>query len=335
MPPDFLIPEFQAFWQPLAPLLGLVNKIWGAGAAVLVPALVFWFGGSERGFRAALIMAVSGSLNSLLKWTLALPRPFYVTDHFTPLKLTQGYGMPSGNAQGPATLLAVLARHGPGWIWAVGLPLVLLAGVARIYYGVHSVNQVLVGWGLGVTLAWLALAVEQPLVDWVRRLTPRRRLGALLLATGLVFTIWFAAAQWSIHQRPPAPEWEERFFQLAVELHEEDEPYSLVEPADAGRIAGVLLGYGLVGLAYVSRGMFRLRRLRERLLAVVIGLPATFLWAGAAGAIAERLGSVVGGIAFVLLLVPLSATLPPVLFLLVPLAAVRLATRLGAAPPSE
>jgi hypothetical protein len=33
-----------------------------------------------------------------------MPRPFYVTDRFTPLKLTDGYGMPSGNAQGPRDL---------------------------------------------------------------------------------------------------------------------------------------------------------------------------------------------------------------------------------------
>jgi len=47
-----------------------------------------------------------------------MPRPFYVTDRFTPLKLTDGYGMPSGNTQGPATLLLTLAKNGPRWIWA-------------------------------------------------------------------------------------------------------------------------------------------------------------------------------------------------------------------------
>ncbi len=335
MAPEFLIAEFQAFWRPLAPLLRGVNLVWGLGAATLVPALVFWLGGAERGFRAAWITAVSGSLNSLLKWALAMPRPFFLTDRFTPLKLTDGYGMPSGNAQGPATLLVTLARNGPRWIWAVGLPLVLLAGIARIYYGVHSVSQVLVGWGLGVALAYLAMAAERPLIHWMKRLTVWRRLGALLLATGTVFAIWFGTAHWSIHRRPPPAEWEERFSRLAVELDEQDEPYSLVQPVEAGQDAGLLLGYGLVALVFLSRGLPHMRRVRERLLAVAIGVPALLLWGRAAGSIAGSFAAVADGIVFALLLIPLTATLPPVLFLLVPLSAARLAGRRRTEAPSE
>ncbi len=325
MPPDFLIPEFQVLWRPLELLLKIVNTIWGLGASTLLPALVFWLGGSERGFRAAWITAVSGSVNTLLKWGLALPRPFYVTDRFTPLKLTDGYGMPSGNAQGPVTLLVALAKDGPRWIWAVGVPLVLLAGVTRIYYGVHSVNQVLVGWGLGIAIAALAIAAERPLVEAARRLGPRQRIGALLLLVGIVFTLWHAVAMWSIHQKPPPAEWEERFAELQVELDEQDEPYSLVVPAEAGDITGLLFGYGLVALAFLSRGMPRLERRRERLVSAGIGLPTYFLWSKGAGAIASGLAAVSGGIVFSLLLIPLVATLPPILFLLVPGVARRLA----------
>ena len=327
MPPEFLIPEFQALLRPIALLLKLVNMFWGFGAAILLPALVFWLGGSERGFRAAWITALSGSINSLSKWALALPRPFYVTDRFTPLKLTDGYGMPSGNAQGPASLLVTLAKEGPGWIWAVGLPLVLLAGAARIYYGVHSVNQVLVGWGLGIAIALLAMATERPLVDAAKRLGPRQRIGALLLLTGLVFGLWHTVATWSIHQKPPPAEWAKRFAELQVELDEQDEPYSLVVGAEAGEIAGFLLGFGLVALAFLSRGWPRLERPRERLICVGIGIPTYFLWSEGAGVIARGLHAVSQEIVFSLLLIPLVATLPLTLFLWVPVVAKRLAPK--------
>ncbi len=325
MAPEFLIPEFQVLLRPIELLLTLVNRIWGLGVSLLLPALVFWLGGSERGFRAAWITALSGSVNTLLKWALAMPRPFYVTDRFTPLKLTDGYGMPSGNAQGPATLLVALAKNGPRWIWAVGAPLVLLAGVARIYYGVHSVNQVLVGWGLGIAIAMVAMAAERPLVDAAKRLGPWQRIGALLLLAGIVFALWHAVATWSIHQKPPPAEWEERFAELQVELDEQDEPYSLVVPAEAGEIAGLLLGYGLVALAFLSRGMPRLERRRERWAATGIGLPTIFLWPKAASAIAAGLAAVSKGIVSSALLIPLVATLPLTLFLLVPAVARRLA----------
>jgi membrane-associated phospholipid phosphatase len=329
MPPEFLIPEFQVLLRPIELVLKLVNRAWGFGISLLLPALVFWLGGSERGFRAAWITALSGSVNTLLKWALAMPRPFYVTDRFTPLKLTDGYGMPSGNAQGPASLLLALAKKGPRWIWAVGAPFVLLAGVARIHYGVHSVNQVLVGWGLGIGIAILAMAAERPLADATKRLAPWRRIGALLLAVGLVFALWHAVATWSIHQKPPPAEWAERFAELQVELDEEDEPYSLVVPAEAGEIAGFLFGFGLVALAFLSRGWPRLERPRERLIAVGIGLPAYFLWPKGAGAIAAGLAAVSEGIVFSLLLIPLVATLPLALFLVVPVVAERLARGRG------
>jgi membrane-associated phospholipid phosphatase len=325
MAPEFLIPEFQDLFQPLELVLKVVNTIWGLGASLLVPALVFWLGGGERGFRAAWITALSGSVNALLKWGLAMPRPFYVTDRFTPLKLTDGYGMPSGNAQGPATLLVALAKNGPHWIWAVGTPLVLLAGVARVYYGVHSVNQVLVGWGLGIAIAMFAMAAERPLVDAAKRLGPRQRIGAVLVLAGIVFALWYAVAVWSIHQKPPPAEWEKRFAELQIELDEQDEPYSLVVPAEAGEIAGFLLGFGLVALAFLSRGMPRLERRRERLVCVGIGLPIFFLWSKGAGAIAAGFAAVSEGIIFSLLLIPLVAILPLALFLLVPRLARRLA----------
>ncbi len=329
MLPEFLIPEFQALLRPIELLLKVVNLIWGFGISLLLPALVFWLGGSERGFRAAWITALSGSLNTLLKWALAMPRPFYVTDRFTPLKLTDGYGMPSGNAQGPATLLVTLAKNGPRWIWAVGAPFVLLAGVARIYYGVHSVNQVLVGWGLGIAIAGLAMAAERPLVDAARRLGPRQRIGALLLLAGIVFGLWHAVATWSIRQKPPPAEWAERFAELQVELDEQDEPYSLVVPAEAGEIAGFLLGFGLVALAFLSRGWPRLERPRERWISVGIGLPTYFLWSKGAGAIIAGLAAVSKGLVFSLLMIPLVATLPLALFLVVPVVAQRLARGRG------
>ena len=205
----------------------------------------------------------------------------------------------------------------------------MLAGAARIYYGVHSVNQVLVGWFLGIAIAMAAMAAERPLVAVVRRLGHWQRIGGLLLAAGLVFALWHAVAVWSIEQKPPPAEWAERFAELQVELDEQDEPYSLVVPAEAGEIAGFLLGFGLVALAFLSRGWPRLERPRERLVAVAIGLPAYFLWPKAAAAIVTGIVAVSKGLLFSFLLIPLVATLPLTLFLVVPVAAKRLARQRG------
>jgi hypothetical protein len=47
-------------------------------------------------------------------------------------------------------------------MWVVGMPLVVLAGVARIYCGVHSVAQVVVGWLLGTVSSSQPKLVQLP-----------------------------------------------------------------------------------------------------------------------------------------------------------------------------
>jgi len=101
-----LIRQVQEFFGPGAkPVFWFCNFLWGLDLATRLPVVIFWLGGRKIGFRAALFSAITGPITIYSKWLIAEPRPFYVSDAFTPLKVSTGFGMPSGNALGIATLM--------------------------------------------------------------------------------------------------------------------------------------------------------------------------------------------------------------------------------------
>lgn len=140
---------------------------WGGPTGwLLVVAIVFWFGGSKVGLRVGFSMCIAYVLNPLLKWSLAQPRPYYTSDAVQALKASDGFGMPSGHSQGVAAQWGATAVFQPG-TWTAGLAAVfiLCTGGARIYYGLHSPLQVVLGWGLGL-VGVVAIVGLQMLAWW-------------------------------------------------------------------------------------------------------------------------------------------------------------------------
>ena len=84
-----LIRQIQEFFGLGAkPFFWVFNTLWGLGLASLLPAIIYWLGGRKIGFRAGLFDAITGPVIVYSKWLIAEPRPFYVSDAFTPLKVS-------------------------------------------------------------------------------------------------------------------------------------------------------------------------------------------------------------------------------------------------------
>jgi len=130
-------------------------------------------------------------INQALKFSLALPRPWWLDPSIAPLSAepSLGFGMPSGHAQGAvgvwllcfALLRAQRSAERP-WPRLIVAPLTLCCALwvpltmwARVTLHAHSLAQVCAGAGLG--LLW-SLAL------W--RLSESRRGAKLLMALGLL-----------------------------------------------------------------------------------------------------------------------------------------------------
>jgi hypothetical protein len=108
--------------------------------------------GNYLGIKLWYFWTVSAIVNALLKYTLMSPRPYWIDIQINALEQSTSFGMPSGHAQSAVGILLLLWHHPKGRIW--GIIWVLLVMLARIIVGVHSLDQVLLGCGLGLLLLW-------------------------------------------------------------------------------------------------------------------------------------------------------------------------------------
>jgi membrane-associated phospholipid phosphatase len=101
-------------------------------------------------------VALIGPLNTLLKEGFGRVRPDFAEGGAR----YESLSFPSGHSSGIATLVTValvlawplLAGRARHWALAVGVVLVLLVGLTRMWLGVHFLSDVVGGWSLGV--AW-------------------------------------------------------------------------------------------------------------------------------------------------------------------------------------
>jgi membrane-associated phospholipid phosphatase len=124
--------------------------------AVFLPVLVLLVRRQAWWTAAWLVTAVVliGPLTTLLKIYFGRVRPDFAEGGAR----LESLSYPSGHSSGIATLVTValimawplLAARGRHWALAVGVLLVLLVGLTRMWLGVHFLSDVVGGWALGV-----------------------------------------------------------------------------------------------------------------------------------------------------------------------------------------
>ncbi len=144
----------QQFQQPLVrlPLLAL-TWLGGTGYLMTLPLVVFALN-QRTGLRLALMIAATLFLNSVIKDSFALPRPFETHPQILS-EGEHGYSFPSGHAQLVAVFWGLLALEiRQLWFSIVAGIIILLTGYSRIYLGVHYPTDVITGWLLGGASLW-------------------------------------------------------------------------------------------------------------------------------------------------------------------------------------
>lgn len=289
-----LIRQIQEFFGPDAkPLFWFFNTLWGLDLATRLPAVIFWLGGRKIGFRAGLFAAITGPVTIYSKWLIAEPRPFYVSDAFTPMKVSTGFGMPSGNALGIATLMVTIAWYARRyWLWCLAAILILFVGLARVYYGVHSPSQVAWGWLAGTVIALLLIASAGPFIRWFRPRPLGFQLAALFVAA-LSVTAFGVAIEHMVLRDYAVPEaWIARYNEIAVATDEED-PFSLFDRWDSYAFGGYLFGYGLAGIMLLRNAVPGTGSWLAKVLNVSLGIGLfyafTALWRAGAGPMRDTL----------------------------------------------
>ena len=129
--------------------------------AIVIMAVVYWCVSKE--FGTYLLMGWSGNrlVNGFLKVTACAYRPWIRDARIVPygnaMNTATGYSFPSGHTMNGSTVYggcAVRKDLSKGFRIVMGL-LIVLIGLSRCWLGVHTPQDILVGWVCGILVMWL------------------------------------------------------------------------------------------------------------------------------------------------------------------------------------
>lgn len=177
-------------------LLGIMTFISALGGEefflIFLPA-IYWCVDKRLGRQLGYIFLLSALINSMLKSTLREPRPFWL-DPSVQLGEAEGYGTPGGHVQNvTAVYLLLAAQLRRGSVWALALLLILLMGISRLYLGVHFVQDLLVGFVLGLLVLVAFLFGMRTFFERYSKQILGRRLLLLILVPLILAAIYVGA----------------------------------------------------------------------------------------------------------------------------------------------
>ena len=181
----------------------LITKL-GEETAFLVAALiVFWCVDKRKGYFVMTVGFIGTMANQFLKLACRVPRPWVLDENFTILEQAReaaaGYSFPSGHSQSAVgTFGSIAATTQKSWIRWACIAVCILVPLSRMYIGVHTPADVLVGAAMAVIMV---LLLRKPIV---KKGVPAMKILIplmLIMAVGLLLytELWSFPADMDVH----------------------------------------------------------------------------------------------------------------------------------------
>lgn len=152
----------------------LITKLGEETAFLVVALIVFWCVDKTHGYYIMAVGFIGTMANQFLKLACRVPRPWVLDPDFTILeqarKEATGYSFPSGHCQSAVgTFGAVAASSKTRWIKALCIAVCILVPLSRMYVGVHTPADVLVGSAMALLLVFL---LKKPVLEQADKIMP-------------------------------------------------------------------------------------------------------------------------------------------------------------------
>jgi membrane-associated phospholipid phosphatase len=166
-----IIQWFQNLGAWLEPVMKLFTFLGNEQFYLLVAPAILWCIDATLGLRLGLFLMINGMVNTSLKVAFHGPRPYWYSSQVKVLGSAENsFGVPSGHAQNAVVVWGALAqRIKQRLAWVIGIIIMLMIGLSRIYLAVHFPHDVLFGWLFGVIMLLVLLHFEKPVVNWIKR----------------------------------------------------------------------------------------------------------------------------------------------------------------------
>ncbi len=114
--------------------------------------LIYWCIDKGFGYRLVFAYLSNGLLNTAIKQIIKVPRPFERDNTLRVLRreTAGGYSFPSGHTQCASSFwTSMMFKIKNRWMYYLGISLVILVGISRMYLGVHTPEDVFAGAAIG------------------------------------------------------------------------------------------------------------------------------------------------------------------------------------------
>lgn len=165
-------PDITNYFRELLPWAGgMFSSITELGSSLFYILLIlsaYWGYRKKESIIAIFVVLFAAISNYWLKVAIANPRPdpsYWYEGASEP-----NYSTPSAHAQASSTLYGwVSAKVKTWWALVISIALVTLIGLSRVYLGLHYIEDVLLGWGIGIASAIFLYYAIGPVSEFLSR----------------------------------------------------------------------------------------------------------------------------------------------------------------------
>ncbi len=154
-----IIEAFQAIRNPVLDwFFYLSTNLGDQYAFILIAAILYWTFDKKFAHKFALTFLISAFVNTGLKTLIQRPRPYTIEGIDPPFGYeTTGYSFPSGHAQASGVLgytaYEIHKKTNLSWIKWLGLFIVIVVPISRVYLAQHYLSDVVVGVVLSILIS--------------------------------------------------------------------------------------------------------------------------------------------------------------------------------------
>lgn len=131
-------------------IVSVLTELGGETVFLVAALTVFWCLDKRRGYYLLSVGFLGTLVNQFLKITCRVPRPWVRDPNFTIVEAARaeatGYSFPSGHSTSSVGTFGVIATEAKNlWVRLIAIALCVLIPLTRLYLGVHTPADVLVG----------------------------------------------------------------------------------------------------------------------------------------------------------------------------------------------